>query len=64
MIDTSMSQDVISGKKALTALTFFESSLEENEIEDIQYIETSFHIFDMDSWNRIADTDVISIEFK
>ena len=64
MVDTSMSQDVISGKKALTAVTFFDFSLEENGIEEIGQIETSFHIFDMDEWNVIADTDPIVIEFE
>ncbi len=63
MIDANMSQDVMSGKKAITAATFFSSSLEENGIEDITEIETSFHIFDMDSWDEIVDTDVIKINF-
>ena len=35
MIDTTMSQDVIPGKKAITAVTFFRSSLEDNGITDI-----------------------------
>lgn len=63
MIDTSMSQDVLDGKKAITAVTFFSSSLEENGIEDITEIETSFHIFNMESWDTIVDTDPITINF-
>lgn len=63
MIDTFMSQDVIQGKKAITAVTFLNSSLEENGIEDISEIELSFHIFDMDSWDTIEDTDSITINF-
>ena len=63
MVDPSMSQDVVSGKKAISAVTFFSSDLEENGIEDITEIETSFHIFDMDSWNGIADTEAILINF-
>lgn len=63
MIDPSMSQDVVSGKKAISAVTFFSSDLEENGIEDITEIETSFHIFDMDSWDGIADTEAIVINF-
>ena len=63
MVDPSMSQDVVSGKKAISAVTFFSSDLEGNGIEDITEIETSFHIFDMDSWDGIADTEAIVINF-
>ena len=63
MIDTSISEDVIVGKKAITAVTFFSSSLEENGITDITSIETSFHVFDMESWDTIVDTDPITINF-
>ena len=63
MIDTSMSEDVIVGKKAITAVTFFSSSLDENGITDITSIETSFHVFDMESWDTIVDTDPITINF-
>lgn len=63
MVEPSMSQDVVSGKKAISAVTFFSSDLEENGIEDITEIETSFHIFDMDSWDGIADTEAIVINF-
>ena len=63
MIDANMSQDVVAGKKALTAVTFFSTSLEENEIENIESVETSFHIFNMDTWDNITDTEAIVIDF-
>lgn len=63
MVEPGMSQDVVSGKKAITAVTFFSSDLEENGIEDITEIETSFHIFDMESWDGIADTEAVVINF-
>ena len=63
MIDTVMSDDIIVGKKAITALTFFSSSLEENGIDKIEDMEFILHIFDMDTWNTIVDTDVISLTF-
>lgn len=63
MIDTSMSQDVVAGKRAITAVTFFSSSLEENGITDIESIETSFHVFEMEGWDTIVDTDPITINF-
>jgi len=64
MVDPSMSQDIVSGKKALTAVTFFESDLEDNGIEEIEVIETSFHVFEMEDWDDIVDTDVIEIMFE
>ena len=63
MIDTAMSRDVISGKKAITAVTFFGSSLQENGIEDIEEVELSFHIFNMDTWDTVVDTDSIIVKF-
>lgn len=63
MVDDSMSEDVIAGKKAITAITFFSSSLEDNGITDIESIETSFHIYDMEAWETIFDTDPITINF-
>lgn len=64
MVDTSMSEDVLVGKKSITALTFMSSSLEENGITDIKTVETSFHVFDAESWDTIIDTDPITIEFE
>ena len=63
MIDTSMSEDVLVGKKAISAVTFFNSSLEENGITNIESIEVSFHVFTMDGWDTIVDTDPITINF-
>ena len=63
MIDTIMSEDVAAGKKAITAVTFFNSDLEENEITTITSIETSFHVFDISGWDTIVDTDPITINF-
>lgn len=63
MIDTVMPQDVVAGKKAITAVTFLSSSLEENSITDITSVETSFHIFDTEDWSNEIDTDPITINF-
>lgn len=63
MIDTVMSQDVVAGKKAITAVTFLSNSLEENSITDITSVETSFHIFDTEDWSNEIDTDPITINF-
>jgi hypothetical protein len=63
MVDSTMSEDVVSGKKAMSAVQFFSSDLEENSIEDITDVELYFHIFDEDSWDTVFDSDVISISF-
>lgn len=62
MIDTVMSQEVVAGKKAITAITFLKSDLEENDITEITSIEASFHVFDND-WDTLLDTDPITINF-
>lgn len=63
MIEPTLSQDVLIGKKALTAVTFFDTDLEENGITDISDIEASFHVFDMESWDTIVDTEPVKINF-
>ena len=63
MVDTSMSEDVVAGKKAISAVQFFSSDLEENSITDITDVELYFHIFDQESWDTVFDSDVISLAF-
>jgi hypothetical protein len=63
MVDSTMSEDVVSGKKAMGAVQFYSSDLEENSIEDITDVELYFHIFDEDLWNTVFDSDVITISF-
>lgn len=62
MVDAMFSSDVVAGKRAVDAITFMSSDLEDNGITDIQDVELSFHIFDS-NWNTVVDTDVVSISF-
>ena len=57
-----MSTDVVTGKKAMSAVQFFSTDLEENSITDITDVEFFFHICDLESWETILDSDVIIIE--
>lgn len=63
MVDAVFSSDVVAGKHRVDSITFFSSDLEENGITQIETAELSFHIFNADSWNTIADTDTIVINF-
>lgn len=63
MVESSMSEDVVAGKKAMSAVQFFSSDLEKNSITDISDVELYFHVFDLESWDAIFDSDVINIEF-
>lgn len=63
MVDPSMSEDVVAGKRAITAVQFFDSDLEDNGIETINDLELYFTIFNLESWNEIANTDVINLSF-
>lgn len=62
MVDSTMSTDVVTGKKAMSAVQFFATDLEENAITDITDVEFYFHISDLESWETILDSDVIIIE--
>ena len=63
MVESMMSEDVTIGKKAITAVQFFSSDLEENQITDITDVELYFHVFNLESWDTIYDSDVINIAF-
>lgn len=61
MIDTMMSIDVASGKKANDTLTFMASDLEMCDIDTIADMEFAFHVFTTDDWEAYLDTEQISI---
>ncbi len=62
MIEPMLSVDVAAGKKAIDTLDFMEEDLELAGISVIADIETSFHVFDADSWDTIFDSDPVILE--
>lgn len=64
MIDPIFSSDVVSGKKSFDTITFFEEDLEKNNIESIDDMEISFHIFESDGWDTIYDSEMTTIRFE
>ena len=64
MVDPIFSCDIAAGKKAYDTITFFDSDLEENGIQDITELELKFHIFSSDSWDTIHDTNAIIVTFE
>ena len=62
MVETMMSTDLATGKKANDTLTFQKSYLERAGIDTIADMEFSFHIFDSETWDTIFDTDQIRVE--
>ncbi len=63
MVDAMFSCDVDVGKHAVDTITFMSSELEENEIEKIEDVELSFHIFDADTGGTLTDTEPLQIIF-
>lgn len=63
MIEPVFSSDVLAGKVAYDTITFFDDDLTENNITSIDEIELSFKIFDMDSFETIYESDVITTSF-
>lgn len=61
MVDTTMSVEVVNGKKANDGISFMQSDLESYKIDKIADMEFSFYIYDSD-WETYLDTDVIRIE--
>ncbi len=63
MVDTIFSSDVINGKKIVDTIILSSTDLEENDIEVIKEVETSFHIYESETWETIVDTDKVVISF-
>ena len=64
MMTSYFSAFVSSGCKTVSTITLMESELEENDITDIQEFETTFYALDANSWNRIFETDPVTISFN
>lgn len=64
MVQTVFSCEVMPGKKAIDAVTFMKSDIEENQIKSIDEVEISFHVFKTNGWDTIQDTDPVTIKFK
>lgn len=64
MVDGIMSCEILPGKKAVDDISVWASQLEENNITDIENIETSFHISSDDFMETIADSDPVTITYK
>lgn len=64
MVDPIFSCEIMPGKRAIDSITFMSSDIEENQIESINEIELSFHIFKTDGWDTIQDTEPITINIE
>lgn len=63
MMSSIMAQDVYAGKKAITDITLFESELQENNIESIENVETTFRIMTLD-YDLIAESGKVSFSVQ
>lgn len=59
MMTPFFSTTIYAGKKTIDEITVFSSDLEENGIESIEEVELKFHIYDVDSYSTIADSEPI-----
>jgi hypothetical protein len=59
MMTPYFSSDVYDGKKAIGCITVMSSDLEENGVESIDEVELQFHIYNIDTFDTIADSDPI-----
>lgn len=62
MVDTVFSEELSPGKRAVGAVTVMSSSLKENNVETIEHMELSFHVFESDGWATIFDTAPIRVD--
>lgn len=62
MVSTTMSADVMKGKKANDTLIINNRSMKECGITDIAEIEFCFHIYESETMNTIIDTEMIHLD--
>ncbi len=60
MMSPFFTTTVYDGKKSIDDITVFSSDLETNGIESIEEVELKFHIYDVETYNTIADSDAIT----
>ena len=63
MIEPYFTCEVISGKRAFDSIEFFKSDLDDSKITSIEELEFSLYIREADSWDTIAETDMIIVTF-
>lgn len=61
MVDSILSAEVRSGKKANESLTFVSADLERSGIEKVAQMEFSFHIFTSDNWETYLDSQPVTV---
>ena len=64
MLDAVFAATVLPGKHDVSDMTFLSSSLKDNDIEKIETVEMSFHIYNSESWDTLVDTDPVTLEFN
>ena len=64
MVTPAFSSTVYDGKMALSNATIFSSELKDNGITSVDNIELTFHVYDVDTYSSIFDSDVISFSTK
>ena len=62
-MDATLGSEVRSGKHAVDDIMFWDNDLKTNGIEKIENIELYFHIFNLDTWDTIKDTDIVKLSF-
>jgi len=64
MMEPLFTTTIYDGKMALEGITIFEEDLIQNGIESIEDVELKFHIYDTESYDTIADSEVITFSAK
>lgn len=64
MMTPMFSMNVYNGKMAIDDITILSSELEKNGITEIDKVELKFHIYDVDTYDTIIDSDTITFSAK
>ena len=64
MVGTYFSCEVCAGKRAVNCMVFSPTELDENNIENFETVEFSFHIFKTADRNTIDDSKPVVLNFN
>ena len=60
MVDGYLYSEIYDGKMAIDEIIILQTDLDENDIDKVEEIELVFHVFDVDTYKTIAETDPIT----
>lgn len=64
MMDFYFYSTIADGKLSYDIISFYQSELDDNNIDEINEIEFKVYVYEADNWEYMIESDSISVSFK